>query len=208
MARRTAPVCGGKRPAAGDAPGFVRIALARDEGLLERALAGLAKPFQPAERLHLLFHFRGQREEKMSIVFRVLRHRGRKRAARPVRFLRSLRKGDVEILLHESGETEFLQAEHAGRDHGVENFAHRKIEGAPEQAQIEIHSLQNDLALGQRGAERLEIELGEGIDQDILAIESELDQAQLLEIAVQTVGLGIDRDPFELPEPREDFREL
>ncbi len=71
-----------------------------------------------------------------------------------------------------------------------------------------IHSLQDNLPLRQRGAERLEIERRQWIDQDILAVEGELDEAQLLEIAVQTVGFRIDRDAFELPEPREDFREL
>ncbi|MEO7724581.1 MAG: hypothetical protein ABIU29_07825, partial [Chthoniobacterales bacterium] len=106
------------------------------------------------------------------------------------------------------GEAEFLQAKHARSDHGIENLSHRQIEGAPEQTQIEVHSLQDNFAFSQRGAERLEIELGEGIDQDILPVESKLDEAQLLEVAVQTVGFGVDRDPLVFSKPRQDFREL
>ena len=110
--------------------------------------------------------------------------------------------------MHQRREAEFTQAQHASSDHRVENFAHRKIERTPEQTQIEIHSLQHNFALGERSAERLQIERCERIDQHVLAIEGQLDETQLFEIAVQTVGLGIDGDAIELAQPREDFREL
>ena len=144
----------------------------------------------------------------MGIVLGVGFHRRRKRTARPVRLLRSLGQSDIEILLHQRREAEFTQAQHARRDHRVENFADRKIERTPEQAQIEIHSLQHDFPLGERSAERLQIERCERIDQHVLAVEGQLDETQLFEITVQTVGLGIDGDAIELAQPREDFREL
>src|SRR6185503_1447157 len=101
---------------------------------------------------------------------------------------------DVEVLLDERGITEFAQANHPGRDHGIENFPHRQIEAAPQQAQIKIHSLEDNLLFREQRAERLEIDSGQRIDQNIFAIEGELNEAQLFEIAVQTVGLGVDRD--------------
>jgi len=184
--------------AAGDTPGFIRIALAGDESLLERALARLPEPFHPAKRLHLLFHFRSEREEKMRVVLGIDFHRGRERTARPVGFLRTLGQDDVEVLLDERGITELAQANHPGRDHGVENFPHRQIKAASQQAQIKIHSLENNLLVCEQRAERLEIDSGERIDQNIFAVEGELNEAELFEIAVQTVGLGVDRDALEM----------
>ena len=42
----------------------------------------------------------------------------------------------------------------------------------------------------------------------IFAVEGQLDETKLFEIAVQTVGLGIDGDAIELAQPREEFSEL
>ena len=199
---------GGQRSAAGDPPGLIRIALSRNQGLLERALTRLAKPFHPPKRLHLLLHFRRQGEKKVRVVFRVFLHRRRERTARPVRFLRAFGERDVKILLDQRREAELLQSEHPRRDDRVEDLTDGKIIGATKQAQIEIHALEHNFPLGQRAAERLQIDRGQRIDQMILAVEGQLDEAKLFEIAVQTVGLGIDRDAVEPLHPRKEIREL
>ncbi len=123
-------------------------------------------------------------------------------------FCEPLARVDAEVLLDQRREAEFRQPQHARGDHRVENFADIKIERASEQAQIEIHPLQHDLLLGERGAKRLQIDRRERIDQVILAVERELNEAELFKIAVQAVGLGIDRDALERAEPRKNLREL
>src|SRR4029078_7605586 len=64
------------------------------------------------------------------------------------------------------------------------------------------------LLFREQRAERLEIDSGQRIDQNIFAIEGELNEAQLFEIAVQTVGLGVDRDALEMTEPGKKPLEL
>ena len=133
----------------------------------------------------------------MRVVLRVFRHHVRQRAARPVRFLRAFHERDSEILLHQRREAELAQTEQPRRDHGVENFARLEPERAPEKAQIEVHSLQDNFLLREHRAERLEIDARERIDQEILLRKGELNEAKLLEVAVQTVRLGVDRDAID-----------
>ena len=56
------------------------------------------------------------------------------------------------------------------------------------------------------GEERLERKAGERIDEQIVARDADLDEAELFEIAVQAVRLGIDRDAGVRREQRENRR--
>ena len=46
-----------------------------------------------------------------------------------------------------------------------------------------------------------------GVDNEVLASDGELDQADLFKIAVQTVGLGIKRNPSDPPDTPDQFLE-
>jgi hypothetical protein len=105
--------------------------------------------------------------------------------------------------LDEGGVAKLAQPDHPGGDHGIEDFAHREMKIAPEQAEIEVHSLEDDFFFRQNVAEGLEIDRGQGIDQQVFLIESELDEAKLFKVAMEAVRLGIDRDPAIMTEARE-----
>ncbi len=146
----------------------------------------------------MLLHSRGEGKKKVRVVFRVFLHRRWERTARPIRLLRTFGERDVEILLNERGETELLQAQHPRRDHRVEDIADGQVVGATEQPQIEIHSLEHNFPLGQRTAQGLQINRRQRINEMILTIKGQLNQTKLFKIAMQAVGLGIDRDASKL----------
>jgi len=53
---------------------------------------------------------------------------------------------------------------------------------------------------GEELVEGLEIEAGEGIDEEIVLAVGDLDEAELLEVAMEAIGLGIHGDGVEAGE--------
>ena len=75
----------------GNSPHFIFIALTLDARLRDCALTRFAKPIETVERAEFAFQFFRQRKQIMRVVHGVLRHALRKRALRPICFLRSFR---------------------------------------------------------------------------------------------------------------------
>ena len=102
--------------------------------------------------LQLRFQTIGQGQKIMGVVTCILEHAFRKRAPSPVRLLRSFRELYLEIALHHCRQTELTNAEKTRGDDGVEDAAGGEIQTSPQQAQIEIGAVQNNLFLRQDGA--------------------------------------------------------
>ncbi len=128
-----------------------------------------------------------------------------KRTLRPIGFLRTLGQTRPEKFFDQRGEAEFANAEQPRGDHGVENSGREKIHGAGKGADRN-RRLAGRFPYPVSAAQRRQIEAGQRIDQVIVTAETELDEAKLFEITVQTVGLGIDRDAIERLQLREDSR--
>jgi len=68
--------------------------------------------------------------------------------------------------------------------------------------------LEHNLFRRERVRERPELQIGQRIDQIIVAGNADLDQAKLFEIAMQTVRLRVDRDTVGCLQLREELGEL
>ncbi len=56
------------------------------------------------------------------------------------------------------------------------------------------------VGVGEEGRQRLQVVQGEGVDQVIPSLRGELDQADLLLVGVEAVGLGVDRQSMACPQ--------
>lgn len=177
-----------------NAPGLLFIARAGERGLVERALTRLVEPLEPAAFAQLNFQSSGQWQQVMSIVDRIFEHPFRERPTAPIGFLRAFDQLDPEVALYQRSQAELAQTEKARRNHRVENALRDEVQTAPEQPQIEISAVQNDLFFGEGGAERRKIDIGEWIDNDVAVRQTDLKQAKLFTIGMETVGFGVDRD--------------
>ena len=100
----------------------------------------------------------------------------------------------------ESAESELLVTEQAGGGHGVENFAGNKMKCFAEHAQVVVRSVEDQFAIAQRIEQGADVQAGERIDQKIAGFQTELQQAELLGIGVETIGFGIDSNPGRAPD--------
>jgi hypothetical protein len=168
----------------------------------------LSEPFQAAALPQIRLQLFREREKIARIVHGIFRHVPGQRALRPVGFLRAFGQNSPEEFLDQSGETELPNAEEPRRDHRIEDSGRDKIHASAQEAQIEIGALQDDFLVRQRTGQRRQVETGQRIDQVIVPAKTELHETKLFVIAVQTIGLGIDRDAIDPLQLREEFCEL
>jgi hypothetical protein len=102
---------------------------------------------------------------------------------------------DAEELGHEVTQAVARAAEQLGGDGGVEDVAGDEAAGASEQAEVEVGAVQDELALGEVREEGGEVGWREGVDERVAAGVADLDQAQLLGVRVEAVGLGVEGEP-------------
>lgn len=98
--------------------------------------------------------------------------------------------------------------EHAAGEHGVEHGARTEAVGALEQAQIVVGPVQDQVVPVKNLEQRLQVETGQRIDENVFAREADLDQAEFLRIGVEAVGLRVDGDPGGLGKLWENGGEL
>ena len=93
-------------------------------------------------------------------------------------------------------QSECLVAEKLRTDHRVDQVRDGEAEVAIENAQVVVGAVQDlgDVAIGEDLAELRQIEFAERIDDQILARNRHLNQADFVEVRMQRVGLGIERD--------------
>ena len=144
----------------------------------------------------------------MGDISGILFHRLREWPACPVCLLRSFHERDAKELLHQRRQTELGDPDQTRGNNRVENFFCDKTAAAPQKTKIEIHSLQDDFLFCEHAAKRLQIERRKRVDEKIAIVETELDQAEFFEIAMQAIGLGIDCDPFDRSQAWKELREL
>ena len=180
--------------AAGDAPRLLGVFFLRDGRGKDRALARLLEPAPALQTAEFRLQDFRDAEEVVGVVHRVIDHLLRQRTQRPVGFLRSLRDLQAEVALEQRGEAELRDAAQARRDHRVEDAPGGHKAAATEQPQIVVHSVNDEFLPREGGEERLQRIPGERVDQQIVARHADLDEAELLEVAVEAVRLGIDGD--------------
>ena len=64
---------------------------------------------------------------------------------------------------------------------------------AREEPQVVVGAVQEQASRGERGEERREVEPGERVDEPRRPVPRELEEADLLEVVVERVGLGVER---------------
>ncbi len=142
----------------------------------------------------------GEPLEKTRVVGRVAQLLFAERSARPVRLLPVFSYRDIKESLDEGGQPDLFDAEQLRRDRGVEDFTARsEAHRGAHHAQVVVTAVHDQRLLGQGFEETGQVQFGKRVDEEVLATEGELDQTDLFEIVVQTVGLGIHRYPFVPP---------
>ena len=104
-------------------------------------------------------------------------------------------------LLDQGGKPDLLDAQQLGRDHGVEHLTARpEVLPGAHQAQVVVGAVQDQPLVPQDLDQTRHLQLGERVHDEVPASDRELDQADLLEVVVQAVRLGIQRHRFMLPD--------
>src|SRR4029077_549101 len=198
---------GRKGRAARNAPGFALVPPARLARGGDHPLTRFGEPLFPIQAPQLRFNNFRQRKKIFGVVDGVLDHLVRKRAQRPVCFLRSLGKLHAKVPGHQRGQTEFPIAAKPRGDHGVENIGGREPASALQHPQIVIRAVQNELSGGESLVERLGGKPDQRVDQDIFLRGADLEEAELLEITVKAVRLGIQGNTRKGSKPCDKFRQ-
>lgn len=154
----------------------------------------LPGPFEPAQFDQPRLPELRQPRQMAGVLGRVVDHVGGERTDRPVGTLEALVEADPEVLGEDVGQADLLLAEELSGDHGVEEPAHLEAEVAVQAAQVVIGGVE-DLAhrrVGEERGQRGQLRAGEGVDEHGAAGGGQLQQADLLAVAVLGVGLEID----------------
>ena len=101
-----------------------------------------------------------------------------------------------EVPLQQRREAERLVAEELRADGGVDQVRDDEPEVAVEDAEVVVAAVQHlrDRRIAEELAERVEANAAERIDDEVLSPRRHLNEADLVEVRVQRIGLGIDRD--------------
>ena len=196
------PAAAGEGGVAGQTPEVLLVALTGLAGSLHHAVSGLAVPIEASEFLEPCAEDAGELGQEADVVERVFDHLVGEGALGPVRLARGLGKGDAEVFLHQAGQTELGLAAESCRDHCVEDVLVGEFPRAAEQAQVVVRVVEEDRLPLEGGEEFLKRQPRQGIDQAQiggksglgLLAPSALDEAELLKVAVQAVGLGVESD--------------
>ena len=176
------------------APLGLGIALAHELAGGDDARAGLFVPREAALFRQLPAHLLRDGLKVLGVLHGVIDHRLGKRAARPVGLLAAFVERDATVLLDERAVAERAQAEQLRGQHGVEDGLRFRRARAAQHAQVEIGAVQEPgVAAGGR-PEFIQRKLIQRVDEEMLPVVRDLDQADALAVVVQAVGLGIERN--------------
>ena len=144
----------------------------------------------------------------MGVVLRVTFHALGERAFGPVHFLGTFFERGADHPADQVGQTELGVTEKACRPHGVEEGGGFELKMFPQEPQIIVGTMKNELAGSQGGEKSRQVYRDEWIQDHIPVGNADLDQAQLGRIGIKTVGLGIDGNPFCLLKVRQKRRQF
>ena len=195
IAAADAPVVLGGRREAVEARGDLGAAL-------------LVEPIEAAELLELAAQDVAQSGQVPDIERGVVEELGRDGALGPVGLLAGLVDGDGEVLLQERREADALEAEELGGEHRVEKAVRREAAEIVQQAQVEVAAVHDEVLLREHGPKRVELQAGrEHIDEEDLAVDEELQEADPRLVVIHVVRLGIEGDLIDLLERVEERTE-
>jgi hypothetical protein len=96
------------------------------------------------------------------------------------------------MALHEGSESEGALAAETAGDLGIADAMGGPVVGALQEGEVVVGAVEPDLGLVEEGEELGNIRQREGIDEGEVAIDSELDEAELFRVVMEGIGLGID----------------
>ena len=192
--------------AAGDAPEGVQFPLAHDARGFDGFLTRLLEPFPAPEATEFPLEFGGQRLQISCVIAGILRHLRRKRPPGPVGFLGALGEDNPEVAVQQGRQAELETADEPRRDHGVEHAAGLDHADAAQEPQVVVEPLDDEFMPGEFLKQRLQGKPGQRVDEHIESRHADLDQTQLFEIAMEAVGLGVERDAPGLAHRLQEFR--
>ena len=113
----------------------------------------------------------------------------------PVGFLAVLVERDAKMLLEERGEADAVAAEELRRQHGVEDAFRPEAAEVVQQAQIEIAPVHDEVLVREHAPQRVEFHARrEHIDEEDVAVDQELEQADARLVVIHVVRLRIEGD--------------
>ena len=137
---------------------------------------------------------------------------GGQRTARPVVALALLRERHPQLGLGQGLEADLRPPEEARRDHGVEEAGETEAEVPLQGRDVVVRAVEDlgHAGVGHDRREGGEVVHGERIDEARVApVRRELDEADLLDVVMQAVGLGVQRQRAgageRLAQPRQLF---
>ena len=188
------PLLGGEGVRALDPPVGLGILGGGSEVLREEATALLGVPVEPALRGEVGLE-EGHERVEVEDVGRGIGHEDRREGpAAPVGTLARLVERDAEPSREERREADLLLPEKLRGEHRVEDLARVEAVPAREEPQVVVGAVQEEAPVRKEAEEGSEVESGERIDEPRRAGPCELQETDLLEIVVEGVGLGVERD--------------
>src|SRR5438094_169099 len=106
------------------------------------------------------------------------------------------------------GQAELEETEQAGGEHRFEHRLRNKAVSATQQTQVVVSAVQNEISAPQRLQKRGKIQRCKRVNQFIGARQTDLDEAELFRIRVQTVGFRVERQPVRRANARQQSSEL
>jgi len=122
------------------------------------------------------------------------RHRARKRPRTPVGPLVRLVERDAEPAREERREADLPLAEELRRDHRVEENPGAEVGVAEQKTEVVVGPMHQEPPGAEPVEKGRERDAGERVDQKDVAVDLDLREADFLEVVVERVGLGVERD--------------
>jgi hypothetical protein len=191
-----------------DAPNDFRIGGADLRAIVNERITPFAVPFQAAFGAQVASEDVGQGFQIARVVARVVDHPGGERSLGPIGLLRPLLQSDAEIFGNEISEAKFPATEQPAGEHGVEDGCRHKAARFPQEPQVVIGAVQNQLVIMKDIESWLQLDWRERIEEFVLAFDADLNQAKFLWIGMEAVRLRIERNPFCGSHPRQKSFQL
>ena len=191
-----------------DAPDLVGIRRSQFCALVHQPRAAFFLPGEAALFLQSGLEQVGQRFEVAGVVARVVDHSFGQWSARPVGLLRPLLQMNAQQLFHEIGQSEFNESEQSRGQHRVKNGFGHEVIGPSQQTQVVVGAVQNQFLPAQGLQQWREVHRRQRVNQHIGARQADLHETELFRVGVQTVGLGVQRQPVGRANARHPIGQL
>ena len=181
--------------AAADAPVVLRRRGEAGRPGLDLGAALLLQPVHPVQLGELAREQVAQGGQVPDVEGGVVEQLGRDGPRGPVGLLARLVDGDAEMVLQQRPEADAGAAEELRGQHGVEDALGPEAVEVVQEPQVEVAAVHQQVLGGEPVQERLELQArGQHVDEEDLAADQELHEADPGLVVVHVVGLGIEGD--------------